>query len=848
MNLFFWRKKEPSLSLYQRIINNPQSVQESGAKYPPAAAGIDYVPMEAILAPQKELLINIDQNTETAGVFIERYWPAIERFAGLVHLIPASENDHHNRPGGMLHHGLETGLLTMNFAKASLYGKDKGILKKDARERWLFGSCVAGMVHDIGKIEIDVKITSENGEVWSPHLESLDEWVIRNKVKKYYVDWRADRYREHEHHALGLLNKVLTDEDKHYLDEIDSNVLKEVMHALMGYSRESGEQDWPKNLKQMLKIADSLSVKKDLERSRTPEDLGLERGTPLIRHYHDGMRRLFKDRKWLINDFKNGVAWVLGENKELYLVWEICARQLYDSLVESGVKGSPNKPDEIADVMARHELIDISPDGSYYWRIQPENEDGVKIMPQKAVRINAKFVRNLVEVLPSGINGSAHEEEDLIWSSGKHQSDGIDKDLESPPAQENKGQDLGISNRSEESPQAPPLQLVPPPGKPSGPSEDANSEISGEIEKKTPPAASHASLRSFKTLLAGVGIGLLLTIIYFLHFATAINPDISYRTAFWMMAGAAFDNGIFVIFLLSLGAIYTGILIIPFIKRDIENARKAAAEIKDAAQREAKETKEEAVKEAQEIRAEAEKEGQEFIDAAQEIKDQAEERRNDILEQAEIHLLEVQSEASEIVDRARDEAKLILSREKAQCKDLWEWCHFKAKEAGVTPEEWIGIKKLRNEAQEVLEKARREAEAIIGRACDQSENYPQQRMVEEKDHEEVDNQCIKNELTESDNLKIDSNQENLIDVLKDKIFSIILEHRELRKRDLERKVSKFRYENAVWDLAINSLMMEEKVMFDSEAKIYKVVEDSGLRLEDGRESSGAQSLNHTKGL
>ena len=338
----FW-KRTPPMNLYQKIINQPESSLQAMLKYPPAAAGIEFKSLEEILFPLKNLLINIDQTTETGEVFEKRYWPAIERYGQTVHLIPASENDHHHGPGGLLSHGLEVGLYTMNFGKGTLYGKDMGIKKKDARERWLFACFMAGLCHDLGKVEIDVKVTSETGQVWPRHLMTLSEWATRHQIKRYSVDWRPNRYKEHDHYALGLLDKVLTNDDRSYINEYDNELLKELIQALTGYSREAGEH-WPHNLREMLKKADGASVEKDLTHSRTPAELGLERPIPLIRHYHDGIRGMFKKGKWKINE-PGGAAWVIGPEQELYLAWPRCGMELYDSLVEDGVKGSPADPE-----------------------------------------------------------------------------------------------------------------------------------------------------------------------------------------------------------------------------------------------------------------------------------------------------------------------------------------------------------------------------------------------------------------------------------------------------------------------------------------------------------------------
>lgn len=853
----FKKKIQQQMSLYQKIINNPQSSQKIGVTYPPIAMGIEFKSLEEVLEPQKELLINIDQNTETADVFEKRYWPAIERFAKIVNLIPASENDHHHGPGGMLRHGLEVGLGTMNFAKASLYGSDMGMQKKHARERWLYACFIAGVCHDLGRIEIDVKVTAETGEVWAPHAMTLDAWATNNQIKKYYVDWRSNRKKEHEQHALGLLNQVLTEDDRTYLNELDSAVLRELTQALTGYSGESGAQDWPQNLRQMLKKADSISVREDLKRSRTPADLGLDRGTPLIRHYHNGIQRMFKEGRWRINE-PGAAAWVLGPDQKLYLVWDLCGRELYDLLVADGVKGSPSDPMDIADVMERHELIDPAPDGSLYWRIKPDSMTEVSAMPLKAVMINSVFVPNLVEILPPGVSGSTRAEGEMLWAS-----------VQNPAAQTEKPSDSIIQNNPgsapgyppkivQSSPSAPPPKVLSQPIPIPGPVCAGQAGGNNEVEKQTQPPETKGGLRSVKLILAGVGIGFLITIIYFLHIATIVDPDISFRTAFWMMAGNAFDNGYFFMLIVITGLTYIGLLIFPLAMRDVKEAKQQAAEIMGMAEQEAQGTKELAEKEAQEIKTKAEQEGQEtrslsekeaqeirgnaekeaqkikvvaekeaqeVMTRAQDIKEQAEQKGKELVEKAEVDLLQAQAEASEILERAGDEARTMLLKEKAQCQDLWSWCNEKAKIAGVTPEEWKVVKRIRQEAREVLEGARREAARILSQDRGQGEAPQQHQVVEEEAQGDLSSGIsgaseISQAQMDSEN---DKEQEVFADdlkVLENKIMEALLAQQEMKKRELERKVNKYRYD-VLWELAIANLTSSGRIVFDSERKEYR---------------------------
>ena len=397
-----------------KLLNKPRKAQQNGVQYPPLAAGIEVKSLEEILAPHMGLMNFIEQATETAKVFEKQYWPAIERYAKTVHLLPASAEYHHFAPGGLLHHGLETGYFTMLYGREKLYGMELGVKKRDGRERWLFACFIAGLCHDLGRVVTDVQVsTGPGGQVWSPHDARLADWAAKNRLAKYYVDWQADRHKLHESFAPNMLGKVLTDKDSRYLSEIDSKLLEKMMLGLtptLGATQSTS----PYNIGALVQKADSRSVAEDKKKSRTLADLGVETRTPMARYYTEEMQRLFKAGEWKINE-PNGAAWVMGASRDLYLVWPRCGMELYDSLVSQEVKGVPNEPNIIAESLTDWQVTVPGPDGGYYWRIRPGDQDGA---PLTVVRVKANWAAHLAGMLPPGLSGmvEVYEGEEASWS------------------------------------------------------------------------------------------------------------------------------------------------------------------------------------------------------------------------------------------------------------------------------------------------------------------------------------------------------------------------------------------------------------------------------------------------
>lgn len=392
--------KEIDTTFYKQMLREPDPPEPTGPKYPPVVAGIPALGCKEILMPQRHLLKQIDHTTETAGVFETRYWPAIERYARLVHLLPASESHHHCGVGGLLHHGLEVGLYAMQMARDSVYGKNLFERKREGRERWLYASFLAGLCHDLGKASFDMIVMSICGQQWSPYKEDLLAWVKRLRLEKYYVNWRQERkHQDHEIYTGSLFERILIQEDRTYISEIDVELLGKCIRTItMGPQLLKYSSQQPYDIAKMVQKADGKSVALDRSRSRSPADFGMEVPKPLIRHYQEGLQRLLRD-KWQTN--KSGEVWVLGPDQELYLVWPRCGNDLFDLMQQEKVV-SPADPHVIADIIGDFHFLKKTPHGDYYWEIKPANLKGEPLI---AIGIEPEWVPTLIKVLPPGLDG-----------------------------------------------------------------------------------------------------------------------------------------------------------------------------------------------------------------------------------------------------------------------------------------------------------------------------------------------------------------------------------------------------------------------------------------------------------
>ncbi len=154
---------------------------------------------------RQKLLEHIWQRTSLSRrQFATLYLAPLERYAELVQQFPASESHHHAYPGGMLDHGLEIVAYALRLRQSHLLPAGATPESQAAQaEAWTAGTAYAALLHDIGKIAVDLHVEYADGTAWHPWHGPLR--------RPYRFRYRKDReYRLHGA-ATGLLYARLLD-------------------------------------------------------------------------------------------------------------------------------------------------------------------------------------------------------------------------------------------------------------------------------------------------------------------------------------------------------------------------------------------------------------------------------------------------------------------------------------------------------------------------------------------------------------------------------------------------------------------------------------------------------------
>jgi integrating conjugative element relaxase (TIGR03760 family) len=308
---------------------------------------------------RQRLLEHIWQRTSLSRKqFASLYLEPLERYAELVQQFPASENHHHAYPGGMLDHGLEIVAYALKLRQSYLL--PTGTTPEDQvvqAEAWTAAVAYAALLHDIGKVAVDLHVERADGSPWHPWHGPLRH--------AYRFRYRQDReYRLHNA-ATGLLyRQVLDGEILDWLSTYPSP-WSALLYVLAGQYEHAG------TLGGLVVQADRASVAQAL--GGDPARAMSAPTHTLQRKLLDGLRYLLKEELKL-NQPQASDGWLTQD--VLWLVSKTVSDKLRAHLLALGIDGIPSNNTAIFNVLQDHGMLQPTPDGKAIWRATVMSESG----------------------------------------------------------------------------------------------------------------------------------------------------------------------------------------------------------------------------------------------------------------------------------------------------------------------------------------------------------------------------------------------------------------------------------------------------------------------------------------
>ena len=291
--------------------------------------------------------------------FTRLYRDPIARYAELVQLLPASQNHHHAHLGGMLDHGLEIVAYALKIRQTYLLPIGAPPESQSAQaEAWTAAAAYAALIHDLGKIAVDVYVELEDGQIWHP-------WhgPINRAYRFRYVDGR--NYQLHGAAAALIYTQVLTPDILDWLSGF-SELWTQLIFILAGHYEHAGI------LGEIVVKADQASVAQAL--GGNPLRALSAPKQSLQRQLADGLRYLVRDTLRLNQADGPADGWLTHD--ALWLVSKPIADQLRAYLLTQGVEGIPSSNATFFNMLQDQGVIQTNAQDKAIWKATIDNGRG----------------------------------------------------------------------------------------------------------------------------------------------------------------------------------------------------------------------------------------------------------------------------------------------------------------------------------------------------------------------------------------------------------------------------------------------------------------------------------------
>jgi integrating conjugative element relaxase (TIGR03760 family) len=315
---------------------------------------------ELLATPRRQRLLEAlwQRTSLSRAQFALLYRNPLERYAELVQQFPASENHHHAHPGGMLDHGLETVVCALKLRQARLLPVGVTPEEQAAQsEIWTAAVAYAALLHDLGKIAVDLHVELADCSVWHPWHGPIG--------LPYRFRYRREReYRLHNAAAGLLYHRILTSDILDWLSACPAP-WSALLYVLAGQYEHAGA------LGELVIQADQASVAQSL--GGDPSRVLAAPPHSLPRKLLDGLRYLLKETLKL-NQPQASDGWLTQD--ALWLVSKTVSDRLRAHLLSQGIEGIPANNTALFDLLQDHGMALPTPDGKAIWKAAVTSEAG----------------------------------------------------------------------------------------------------------------------------------------------------------------------------------------------------------------------------------------------------------------------------------------------------------------------------------------------------------------------------------------------------------------------------------------------------------------------------------------
>jgi integrating conjugative element relaxase (TIGR03760 family) len=283
----------------------------------------------------------------------------LHRFVSLVQQLPASQNHHHANPGGLMDHSLDVACHAARLRQGRLLPTD-ACAEEQARQgsAWSVAVICAALLHDVGKIAVDMTIQQQDGTIWYPWQGPLAQpytWRYHTAHRDYSLHSATGALM-----TIALLPSSLLDWLAGY-----PALFAALIYHLSGHSERAGM------LAELVQQADKASVAKDL--GGDIKTALAHKPATLPQQLLTAVRALVQGEYRLNNQDSGSDGWLTQD--ALWLVSKPTADRLRAWLLQHGVTGVPENNNRLFDELLAQQII-VANGEKGIWRCRVSAEKG----------------------------------------------------------------------------------------------------------------------------------------------------------------------------------------------------------------------------------------------------------------------------------------------------------------------------------------------------------------------------------------------------------------------------------------------------------------------------------------
>lgn len=347
------------------------------ASFASSDPGFEALPVERLLADQEALLarLKLCYGADRSS-FEQELMPLVRRYAGYVHLLPATPDNYFKAPGGLLRLGLETAFFSLQGTDGHMFsGKATISARRELEPRWRLATFIGGLCCELHRVLSHLIATTPDGEEWPSFMLPLVDWLQQRGATRYFLRWRP---RAVELRGLGLfaLPMVVSASVLENLRHDDGAIVRLLLASVGGVPQFREHNVLDELVRRSLALVIDRDLLASADRYGSPQY-----GSHLERYLVDAMRRLAAGHSaWAVNRDKARL-W-FGEDG-LFLAWPEAAKDILELLEGDQLAGIPKAPDTLLDILLDAGVLTAPAEGSRNWAIFPTGGE----KPIAAVRL-----------------------------------------------------------------------------------------------------------------------------------------------------------------------------------------------------------------------------------------------------------------------------------------------------------------------------------------------------------------------------------------------------------------------------------------------------------------------------